>query len=470
MPAKPTSTVQTGASERMSRRSFVARTLTLGVSLTSMGTLLQACATSAPSTDASSSPSALHASTDPRAGRTVTVRMAVVLPPDDLPRWEAYVADFEERYDHIDLELHNYPGAGYEAKLLTEINAGAAPDNLAMYEDLLPNFIKNGALAPLDDLVAAPDSPWKLDDLANPRLIEAYRWEDGKLYALPTQCNPLVIWYNRDVLAEAGIADMPADLYEQGRWTRDAFVSMAQQVQAQGKQGYVYGAWWAHPFSWITANGGAIYQDDRFVLHEDPRSVEAIRWLAEQLRAKTFTYAGALPEGQGEVSLFLASQTAFVGGGRYFLPAFAGKGVGYDIVPWPSNTGEQLVPTAVAVGIHGINRQTGQLPEVYLTLADLASAHGQRFFLTENGFALPVVKGIDDLVTQTNDPPHARYFLDARDAGYGFPPPQARVPGLTDVILQGLEPIWLGNADVETTLAELGAEINQQLAAAGAGS
>ena len=57
------------------------------------------------------------------------------------------------------------------------------------------------------------------------------------------------------------------------------------------------------------------------------------------------------------------------------------------------------------------------------------------------------------MVTDGNDPPHAQYMIDARNAGYGLFPAEGFAAGLTDDIKTALDPVWLQGKDVKTALA-----------------
>ncbi|MFD0961588.1 hypothetical protein [Paenibacillus chungangensis] len=49
---------------------------------------------------------------------------------------------------------------------------------------------------------------------------------------MPVDNNPVLFWYNETALQEAGITEMPADLYEQGNWNWDVFQDMLVKLKA----------------------------------------------------------------------------------------------------------------------------------------------------------------------------------------------------------------------------------------------
>ena len=94
------------------------------------------------------------------------------------------------------------------------------------------------------------------------------------------------------VLKDAGVTTMPLDLYNQGTWNWDAFQTLVGQVVGAGKRGLIFDNWWAETMSWVSVNGGKLYDDTAFVGHEDPKAVEAFQFLYDNIQSKGITYAG----------------------------------------------------------------------------------------------------------------------------------------------------------------------------------
>jgi multiple sugar transport system substrate-binding protein len=67
------------------------------------------------------------------------------------------------------------------------------------------------------------------------------------------------------------------------------------------------------------------------------------------------------------------------------------------------------------------------------------------------------------VVLEGNDPAHAQYLLDARNAGYGLFPAEGSTPALSDDIKTALEPVWLQGKDVTTVLGQVAAMANPRI-------
>jgi len=362
----------------------------------------------------------------------------------------------------VDLQLVPSP-TEYQTKVLTQLNAGDAPSIIVASDDFAGRVVQTGALAELNEFIEAPRSPVAVGDFYD-NLWGAARAEDGSIFGVPVGCNPLVFWYNRRVLRDAGVSEMPADLYERGEWNRDAFDDMVRRVSENDRRGFVVGNSWAIPASWAITNGGSVYADGRFVMHEDDRSVEAIEYISQNLRDERFEYAGALPEGQGEDALFLSDQLAFVAGGRYYAPLFQqSENLEADIVPWPANTGERVEPAAVFIGFYVMPKEAQNAQAAATYMLETASAEGQRVILSD-GAGVPSIKGIDEVVADSEFPDHSQYFNEARDEGFVLFEEEAKVPGLTAEIVEMYDSFFTGGGgDARRFLRELAEMVNGRL-------
>ncbi|MDZ4938469.1 extracellular solute-binding protein, partial [Clostridium perfringens] len=145
-------------------------------------------------------------------------------------------------------------------------------------------------------------------------------------------------------LKEAGITEMPADLQASGQWTWDKFKEMSDKIRDSKKYGYVLDNSWNSYHSWVTSNGGRVYDDEgNFVAASDPKAMEAFRFLYDNVKSKNITFSGTLPKGQGGDAMFMSNQVGFVAAGRWDLPLLKKtQGLEYDVVTWPPNTGNKL--------------------------------------------------------------------------------------------------------------------------------
>jgi len=433
----------------VNRRAFMQRAAALGISVAGLETLLAACGGGG-------------------GNGGGDIRWTNWANTGEIQRFKDFTANYNKTHN-ANVSYNFIPSANnnYFTKIQTELNGNAGPDVFYVGDGDIGKLVANQSIVELTDLLNSDKSKSKEADF-QAGLWGAAKTLSGKIYGVPVDCNPLVLWYNKKVLEDAGITTMPADLFEQGKWTREAFDDMIQRIKAKKKYGYVMESSSTAYWAWCTVNGGKVYDKDGYgdlIVQDDLKAMDALNWLTQRVREKVVVYAGSLPKGQGSDLAFISGQTGFIAVGRWNLPTFKlSKGLRYDCVPYPSPTGK-IAPAPVALAYMVINKKTKLLDKAFDFLTNFVSKDGQHFRLQGNGNAVPSLssKELDPLVTEGNDPEHAHYLLDARAAGYALFPAEANTPGLTDDIKTALDPVWLQGKDIKTTLADFASKANPRI-------
>jgi multiple sugar transport system substrate-binding protein len=395
-------------------------------------------------------------------GGKIKIKWATWGNPGELGRFQEFTDEYNKKNPNVQVELIPIPGE-YEQKILTQLSGGTAPDAFYSGDGTIVKLIENNSIYELTPFMEAPDSKIKPTDFFEGLYGAAKR--EGKVYGVTVDDNPMVIWYNKKVLRDAGITEMPADLFEKGQWNWNTFRDITKKVKATGKYGYVLDNWWGHYYSWVSTNGGKVYDDKgKFIGHEDAKAKEAFKFLYDNIKDGTITFSGTLPKGQGGDAMFMSNQVAFVGAGRWYLPIFKkNEGLEFDIVPWPTNTGNKMEPAGIPTAYMVMNKATKHKEEVYKFIAEFVSKDGQIFRLSGGGNAVPSIAGADQVVLEGNLPEHAQYFLDAREIGYALTPFEAGVPGLSGEITSKLEALWLKGDSFEDALKDIGQAANKKI-------
>jgi len=431
---------------KIGRREFVTRALALGLSLGSIEMLLNSC----------------RGLFYKEGG----FKWSTWGNPGEVQRFQLFTQKYNQEH-HTDFELIPVPSSiNYASKLLIEINGGVAPDVFYAGDGDIIKFVQNETIVDLTSLLTGPQSQSHPDEYI-PGLWGAARTRSGKIYGVPVDCNPLIIWYNKTVLQSVGLSPtLPQELYDQGKWTRNAFMNIVEKVRAKGKYGYILDDWTLQFWSWCTTNGGQIYADKGygdFIAHEDPKSLDALQWLANSIRQKQITFAGSLPKGQGDDLAFIGNQVAFVSAGRWYLPEFRQtSGLQYDIIPFPSFSGK-MEPAGVALAYLTINKKTKDLNTSFQFYTNFLSKVGQHFRLQGGGNAVPSIRGAEPVVLEGNLPRHAHYFIEARNMGYGLLPAEMGAPGLSADIQTLLDPAWLQGKNLKTLLGQVATMANPRI-------
>ncbi|WP_026554669.1 ABC transporter substrate-binding protein [Arthrobacter sp. 35W] len=374
--------------------------------------------------------------------------------PEEGQRFKKFNEQFKKDHASIAATLQMVPSySEYHSKLLTQLTSGTAPDVFYVGDDYMGKFVDAGVLMNLDSVVNG--GGLKASDF-NEALFGAAKTDKG-LFALPNDCNPDVMWFDKKSLAAAGITENPAELAAAGKWTVDTFLDMCRKLAGAGMHGALFWNYWATHWSWVAANGGKVFDAaGTFVLPNDAAGKAALKQLGDAFQQKLFTVADTLPEGSGGDSLFASHKAGFYVQGRYGIATAeqSGSKDDYDIAPWPSASGKPDA-SGVAASYLVINAKT-KAPEAATTfLTEFLSANGQTLRLADGGNAVPSIKGADAVVLDGSYPAHAQTFLDLRDAGFSDYAKEAKVPGLSSDVSELMLSLYEGKTSADDVVAQL---------------
>ena len=396
-------------------------------------------------------------------GAVTTIKWSTWGNPGEIDRFKAFTDDFNKRTPNIKAELVPIPNDGYDAKMLTQLSSGTAPDKFYSGDGAIGKLIATKTVTDLTETLKGAKSKSKPDDFF-PGLWGASKTADGKLYGVTVDCNPMVLWYNKKLLQDAGVSQMPADLAKAGQWDWKAFQSILDQLVAKGKRGYIHENWWGLNYLWATTNGGKVYDGGKFVASTDPKTIDSFQFIYDNLQKKTFTYSGSLPKGQGIDAMFMSQQAGFIAAGRWLLPVFKkNNGLDFDIVTYPTNTGKTVEPARIPTAYAVINAKSPNQDAAFAFLTDFVSKDGQTFRLQGGGNAVPSVRGADTVVSEDNVPPNWKALTDAREVGYAQWAEVASVPGLSGDMAKVFDELWLQGGDVKATLNKAADLANSKL-------
>lgn len=341
--------------------------------------------------------------------------------PGEAERFKEYTKQWNEKTG-VNATFQLVVG-DYLAKLMTQLAGGAAPDAFYAGDDQLTRMIETNNVMALDDFLASDQATNKFTD-HYAGLTKWMKGADGKVYGLPNDCNPIVLWFNKNLLNEAGVEDLAAQ-QEAGTWTLDAFTDMLTKMKATGKMGNVVEAgWWGFWMGWLSAQGGTLFDEDgKAVFDTDPKSQATLEWMIEQLQSGNMVFGGSLPKGQGVDAMFYAGRLATMSYGRWVLPNLrkVKAKVDYDLVVLPSEDGKSIPSVPVGTSSIAVNAKAKNPEAAQLFVSDYTNLEGQKFRLSGGGNALPTLPGLESIATENNDPPHGAWFNDLTKIGWGTP-------------------------------------------------
>ncbi len=325
------------------------------------------------------------------------------------PFWQALAETYTKQTGtKVDLQVIDWNSIDQQVSTMLQNNQ--PPDVLNL--NAFASYAKDGLLYTAEEILSPKTKDDFLDAFARGG---EYR---GKLYGFPILSSARAFFYNRALLAKAGLAGPP------GTW--DEFVQAARKVQALGGGTIGYAlplgpeeaqAEWS---IWMWNNGGTWKSGDDWTINSD-RNVETLSFLADLANKHKVTQVnpGKTNRTDGAFQLFKDGKVGMVIG---FSPLAAqldteGK-VDYGIGLMPSNTG-----ASVTLGVEDYLmafKKKGNQDAVKKFLDLYYQPENITRWITAEGF-LPVTKSG---LRQMSGNPKLRPYLDAL--------PNARLAPTTD--------------------------------------
>lgn len=353
---------------------------------------------------------------------------------------------FNERHrdQQIRIDISFFPDRQYADKVSIASASASLPDVLDIDGPYVGPWAAEGVLQPIGDLVSE-----KLRTDMLPSLLEQGTY-DGKLYALGAFESALVVYYNRDIIEEAGLRP-PSRLADAWTWTE--FVEALTRVKPHVTIPLSLhmddhsDEWVTYAFSpLIWSNGGGLIDPDSGnvlgVLNSRP-TIEAVRrW--QRLFEKGLAQATST-----NPNPFAAGLAAFDWTGHWMLPGFEQTtALRFGVMPLPK-MGDQPV-CASGSWCWGISRNCGDRSLAWQAVRwFLDPAQGIRPIVQANG-AVPGRRSAFEYFPEYDRMPRRLFREQLESAAH----PRPRTPvylSLTSTFARALRDIALG-ADVERTL------------------
>ncbi|WP_187369627.1 sugar ABC transporter substrate-binding protein [Fodinicola acaciae] len=231
------------------------------------------------------------------------------------------------------------PGAQLIAKVLQQASSRTLPDLLMLDNPDVQQIASTGALLPLNDLGVTADG-------FSPGIVSAGTYQ-GKLYAATPAVNTIVLFYDKDVLAKAGVK--PPTTWAELR-------AAAKKLTVPGRYGLAFdanadyeGAWTFLPFMW--SNGGNENKLD------SPQVQQSLQFWVDLFRDGSVS-KGALNWRQSDVNdQFMAGKAAMMVNGPWQIQTLNKKAtLHWDTVKIP-------VPAAGATAVAPLGGEMWTVPQ-----------------------------------------------------------------------------------------------------------
>lgn len=387
---------------------------------------------------------------DPASGDVVELDMLAGFTGGDRAAYEGIVERFNAEHDDIQVSLDIQPWDTIGQTLPSAWGTGSGPDIATPNFDpaIMFRYVKDELALPLDDVLGDGDN--QIDPNVVPQFVTDAFTIDGTLYAVPANVATLQLYYNRQLLSDAGLDGPPE--------TSEELEQAALDLTADGTYGISLAdretiQMWPL-LLWM--NGGDVLADGCSAL-DDPATIDAFETWSALVEDQ-----GVSPVGQSGAesdSLFAAGQAALQMNGPWAAAGYRDAGIDFGVAPIPSGPdGQVTLASTVPLMVSAATEHPAEAQEF---LAFWNSADVQREFALASGFP-PTRTDLAD------DPDLAENETVAQFAS-ALPDARLYLPGVAeaaavdgDVFVPLVESITRG-ADVTEAAADASAAANDIL-------
>ncbi|WP_308637524.1 extracellular solute-binding protein [Paenibacillus silvisoli] len=260
--------------------------------------------------------------------KEVTITFQNIYPDPETPSYKmlhAIVDQYQKDHPNVKIELDSLNTDQQKLKLKTQAASKEVPDiTIVNPSAQMKPFVDAGLFAPLNEMIDQNG----LKDTFQKGLLDYYSF-DGNVYALPDGNNIEVVYYNKDLFAQAGITAPPA--------TYEEFIEDVKALRAKNITPIAIGEKdsWTGSFLFMNVllrtNGGpGFLQDvlDGKKQFTDPAFTEAVSKFQDLIQAKAFNEGATSVDYNTGGNLFKTGKAAMMIMGTWETGAIDASSVG----------------------------------------------------------------------------------------------------------------------------------------------
>ena len=398
-----------------------------------------------------------------------TITWAMWGSPAELATHQAVADQFMAENSDINIEILAEPWSDYFTKMQALWAGGDAaliPDVLFLWPT--PQYAAEGVLENLQPYIER--DAYDLDDYW-PALLESATY-NGSVYGFPRDIGLEVLYYNKDVFDEAGVA------YPDATWTWDdlrAAASQLKQADDSGRVGrYGLGMEGGKYMLWVLQNGGHLLDDYRnpsaCVLNE-PAGVEGLAFFAALMDGNDAMTSSNLSQAGGDAAVFQAGQVAMIIQNASRVSAFNAAGMNYDVAVVPIPEGGRRAASAGGAA-WTMSAGSDNKEAAWRFLSWLQSTDGGQRIYTASGEIFPALQSTaqsDAFLNPDNPPANRQAFLTegmhATVGRFGYFPEWGYLNG--NLVAPYIDRIWTGELTPQAAADAICNDVDAYLASEG---
>lgn len=315
------------------------------------------------------------------------------------------VQDFADGYDDAKIDVQNIPYESYFQKLGAALEADNGPCVFQLPANILAEFHDRGELAPVPESIMSTD---EIESSFTPASIELLKIDD-EYYALPTDVQTLMLFYNDDLFEEAGLDpsedfatwdDLVAAAEKLTKTSGDKMTQAGIDISASPYQWYYSAPTLAYPEGLVADETGDVEYDsepgyqawDRLTSLVTDDAVDDPEFLAEQSKF-----------GIGKAGMTFKE---FTFTGVYTLTA---PDLNFSVHVAPPVTDDAAAPVASTSWSYAVSADCADQDAAWKWVAHLTSEESQKVWI-EGGGELPSRTALLDDESLQEDPNIAAGF------------------------------------------------------------
>lgn len=360
--------------------------------------------------------------------------------------FEEMAKDYMSKHPGDEVKIEVIQWDNLQQRLTTDIAGGTAPDISMIGTRWLLDYVKNDVAEPMDSYITPEFKAGFIDAFLAPSTL------DGKLYGLPIAASARAMYYNKDLLAKAGVNEPPAN------W--DGVVDTAKKIKALGGDSYGFAlqgkeietdAYWYYS---LWTHGGEIIKDGKSGV-ASPEAVAALT-LYKSMIDDGLTEPDPTGLNRQDIErLFKQGRVGMILTGPWLRGQIKDEAptLNYGIAPIPEGTTKATygVTDTLMVFKSSPNKE---LAMKFLTETVFTPEWRIKFSKAE-GF-LPVMK---EEAKAFADDPQLKAFTDMLAYAH-FAPAVANWEQMVDAIIAALQKTYTGQSQPEPALKEAAATID----------
>lgn len=350
------------------------------------------------------------------------------------------------------IEMEIMPWDTLYEKLATTVSSGEGPDVVAFSFQRIGTYAREGVIVPVNDVFDNGVDK----DVIPAGLLDNLNYGDD-VYATPMNLSTMMLYYNKDLLAEAGLETPPANWDELSEYAKQLTKVNGDIVEQYGFgiASHVTVAMW--PVLLWTGGGDIVdYSTMTSVLNSDANKY-TMTYFSDLI--KEYKVSPAVAAGADIDTLFQTGKCAMYMCGPWAVAGFQSAGLNFDVAPVPEGPGGAATLGDSVVLCMTANGEENKA-EVYDFMSWWNSKENQAAWVAPTGFAPTRT----DMAEEIKDNHFISAFSSVSNDAHFYLPKLTNFGEVEESVLTPMyESILLGEATVDEALQTADAQLNELL-------